>query len=133
MQTAAKSQPIDAPAKSPAPNTHANSTPDPRREEGKTPMANRGADTRRHRTTESGKPRILVVDDEPDAVELIRYNLETGGFLVATAGDGSTALDKARSLHPSLIILDVMLPELDGMEVCKILRRDPITGSIPTR
>jgi len=74
---------------------------------------------------------ILVVDDEPDVLELIEFNLKGGGFKVVTAVDGETALMKARTLSPSLIILDVMLPEIDGMEVCKQLRRDPSTARIP--
>jgi DNA-binding response OmpR family regulator len=75
--------------------------------------------------------RILIVDDEPDALELIEFNLKGAGFEVVTAIDGESALKKARSLLPSLIILDVMLPELDGMEVCKLLRRDSATAHIP--
>jgi DNA-binding response OmpR family regulator len=75
--------------------------------------------------------KILVVDDEPDAVELIEFNLKGAGFEVATAMDGEIALQKARSLLPALIILDLMLPEIDGMEVCKTLRHDPATAQIP--
>ena len=77
------------------------------------------------------KPKILVVDDEPDAVELIEFNLKANGYDVATAADGEEALEKARALLPNLIILDIMLPEVDGMEVCKILRRDQRTSGIP--
>ena len=77
------------------------------------------------------KDRILVVDDEPDALELIEFNLRAAGFDVATADDGTEALNKARALSPAAIVLDVMLPELSGFEVCKILRRDPQTASIP--
>ncbi len=77
------------------------------------------------------KPRILVVDDEPDAVELVEFNLKSNGYDVSTAADGEEALEKARSLIPDLIILDLMLPEVDGMEVCKILRRDQRTRGIP--
>ena len=73
------------------------------------------------------KPKILVVDDEPDAVELIEFNLKANGYDVATAADGEEAIEKARALLPNLIILDIMLPEVDGMEVCKILRRDQRT------
>lgn len=75
--------------------------------------------------------KILVVDDEPDALELIEFNLKAAGFEVASATDGEEALRKARSLVPALIVLDVMLPELDGMEVCKALRRNPATAQIP--
>ncbi len=77
------------------------------------------------------KPKILVVDDEPDAVEMIEFNLKSNGYDVVTAADGEEALTKARAVLPSLIILDLMLPEVDGMEVCKILRRDPRTSGIP--
>ncbi len=77
------------------------------------------------------KTKILVVDDEPDAVELIRFNLNAAGFDVVTAEDGQEALKKARSASPALIILDLMLPEVDGLEVCKLLRRDPATKAIP--
>ena len=77
------------------------------------------------------KPIILVVDDEPDAVELIEFNLKGAGFQVKSARDGAEALAKARFVLPSLIVLDVMLPEMDGFEICKLLRRDPNTASIP--
>jgi DNA-binding response OmpR family regulator len=75
--------------------------------------------------------KILVVDDEPDAVELIEFNLKTAGYEVVTAGDGAEALKKARTFAPNLILLDLMLPEVDGLEVCKLLRRDPATSGIP--
>ena len=77
------------------------------------------------------KPKILVVDDEPDALELIQYNLKAAGYDVVTAADGEEALKKARASQPALVILDVMLPEVDGLEVCKTLRREPTTSSIP--
>ncbi len=75
--------------------------------------------------------RILVVDDEPDAIELIRFNLKASGYEVLTAEDGEEALAKARKFSPDMILLDVMLPEIDGLEVWKILRRDPATASLP--
>jgi len=77
------------------------------------------------------KPKILVVDDEPDALELVAFNLKSSGYEVATAADGEAAIKKARDLQPALIILDLMLPEVDGLEACKILRRDPRTASTP--
>jgi two-component system phosphate regulon response regulator PhoB len=77
------------------------------------------------------KPKILVVDDEPEAVELVEFNLKQAGFDVATAADGAEALKKARAVSPVLILLDLMLPEIDGLEVCKLLRRDPVTAGIP--
>jgi two-component system phosphate regulon response regulator PhoB len=77
------------------------------------------------------KPKILMVDDEPEAVELVEFNLKQAGFDVATAADGAEALKKARAVSPALILLDLMLPEIDGLEVCKLLRRDPVTAGIP--
>jgi DNA-binding response OmpR family regulator len=77
------------------------------------------------------KQKILVVDDEPDAVELIEFNLKGAGYDVVRAADGEEALKKARMTLPDLIILDLMLPEVDGMEVCKLLRRDQKTSGIP--
>ena len=77
------------------------------------------------------KQTILVVDDEPDAVELVTFNLKAAGYDVVTAADGQEALKKARAVLPKLIVLDLMLPEVDGLEVCKILRRDATTRAIP--
>jgi len=77
------------------------------------------------------KQKILVVDDEPEAVELVEFNLKGAGYEVSTAGDGAEALNKARRIQPNLVILDIMMPEIDGMEVCKLLRRDPATSTIP--
>ncbi len=76
-------------------------------------------------------PKVLVVDDEPDAVELVKFNLKAAGYEVSTASDGDEALKKARALLPDLIVLDLMLPEVDGLEVCKILRRDQRVSAIP--
>lgn len=75
--------------------------------------------------------KILVVDDEPDALELVGFNLKQAGFEVITADDGAEALKKAREAVPDLILLDLMLPEMDGIEVCKALRRDVATAAIP--
>src|SRR5256886_14535150 len=77
------------------------------------------------------KHTILIVDDEPDAVEMIQFNMKAAGYDVVTAADGAEALKKARSVLPDLILLDLMLPEVDGVEVCKVLRRDPQTRAIP--
>ena len=77
------------------------------------------------------KPRILVVDDEPDIIELVEFNLKQAGYAVITAEDGAEALKKARTQTPDLIILDVMLPEMDGFEICKTLRLDPVTAKLP--
>ena len=67
---------------------------------------------------------ILVVEDEPSLQETLVYNLEKQGYGVEAAGDGRTALSAARRLAPDLIILDIMLPEMDGFEVCRILRKE---------
>ena len=77
------------------------------------------------------KPKILVVDDEPDALEVLGFKLKEAGYLPILAKDGARALALARDERPALIVLDLMLPEVDGLEVCKILRRDPGTASIP--
>lgn len=77
------------------------------------------------------KPRILVVDDEPEAVELVEFNLKQAGYTVTTAADGAEALKKARSQPPDLIVLDVMLPEMDGFEICKTLRLEAVTSKLP--
>ncbi|MGO8700511.1 MAG: response regulator [Limisphaerales bacterium] len=77
------------------------------------------------------KPKILVVDDEPDLLELVEVNFTAAGFTVLFAGDGKEALRQAREKAPDLIILDVMLPEMDGLEVCKSLRQDSATHNIP--
>jgi DNA-binding response OmpR family regulator len=71
-----------------------------------------------------GMPRILVVDDEPKIVQLVRDYLERAGFAVSTARDGREALMRARHERPDLILLDLGLPELDGLEVTRRLRRD---------
>jgi two-component system phosphate regulon response regulator PhoB len=71
------------------------------------------------------------VDDEPEAVELVEFNLKQAGYAVTTAADGAEALKKARSQTPDLIVLDVMLPEMNGFEICKALRLDPATAKTP--
>ena len=77
------------------------------------------------------RPKILIVDDEPEAVELLEFNMKQAGYEVLVAADGAEALKKAHLALPSLILLDLMLPEVDGLEVCKMLRRDPATANIP--
>ena len=74
---------------------------------------------------------ILIVDDEQDVLDLLVYNLQKAGFKVNTARDGVTALQKARDEVPALIILDLMLPQLDGSEVCRQLKADIRTTQIP--
>ena len=71
-----------------------------------------------------GKRTILVVDDEPKLVKVVRDYLEYDGYRVVSAGDGREALERFREARPDLVVLDLMLPELDGLEVCRRLRRD---------
>ena len=75
--------------------------------------------------------KILVVDDESILVETIAYNLEQAGYQVITAADGARALQAAQSETPDLIILDLMLPEMDGIEVCRHLRRERSSATTP--
>ncbi len=75
--------------------------------------------------------RILVVDDEEYIQELLKFNLEKEGFEVVLADDGGQALEYTNKLLPDLVILDIMLPGMDGLEVCKLLRRTPQLSSIP--
>ena len=75
--------------------------------------------------------RILVVDDEPDIVELSSYNLRKEGYDVVSAPDGEEALKRIRNDKFDLLVLDLMLPGLQGMELCRIIRNDPSTASLP--
>lgn len=72
--------------------------------------------------------RILIVDDEADILEFIRYNLQKEGYEVYTAEDGAEALKKAADVSPHLVLLDVMMPNMDGMETCRQLRKMPLTA-----
>jgi two-component system phosphate regulon response regulator PhoB len=74
---------------------------------------------------------ILIVDDEPDVLDLLVYNLQKAGYKTITARDGASALQKARDEVPSLIVLDLMLPQMDGTEVCRHLKAEPKTAHIP--
>ena len=80
---------------------------------------------------DQGKPLILVVEDEAPLVTLLRYNLEKSGFRVEDAGDGNEALLKINENTPDLLLLDWMLPTLSGIELCRQLRRRPLTRSLP--
>jgi two-component system alkaline phosphatase synthesis response regulator PhoP len=74
-----------------------------------------------------GKPKqILIADDEPDILEIVSYNLGKEGYEIYTAKDGNEAIERAKQLHPDLIILDIMMPKKTGVEVCAILRSQPI-------
>ncbi len=77
------------------------------------------------------KATILVVDDEKDILELVSYNLQKEGFHIETSQNGEDALDKIRSYKFDLLILDLMLPGIQGMELCKVLKSDSETASIP--
>ncbi len=72
--------------------------------------------------------KILVVEDELALRETLAYNLRKEGYAVETVGDGRLALDSARKIKPDLIVLDIMLPELDGLEVARILRKEMSTA-----
>ncbi|MDI6711508.1 MAG: response regulator transcription factor [Bacillota bacterium] len=74
---------------------------------------------------------VLVIDDEPHILELIKFNLEKSHFDVMTATDGREGLNAARRRKPDLIILDIMLPEMDGYQVCRALRADPGLADVP--
>jgi two-component system phosphate regulon response regulator PhoB len=79
----------------------------------------------------SGKT-ILIVEDERDVVDLLTFHLrKSGGFIISTATDGASGLEKARTEKPAFIILDLMLPKMSGLEVCKILKTDPEARHIP--
>ncbi len=74
-----------------------------------------------------GTPKkILIADDEPDILEIVSYNLSKEGYEIYTAKDGNEAIERAKQLHPDLIILDIMMPKKTGVEVCQILRSQPI-------
>lgn len=69
--------------------------------------------------------KVLIADDEPDILEILKYNLEKEGYQVATAKDGNEALDRARQVRPDLIVLDMMMPKKSGLEVLELLRLQP--------
>lgn len=77
------------------------------------------------------KPRILLVDDEPDILELLSYNLAKEDYKIKTAGNGAEAIEIAQEFSPDLIILDIMMPEMDGVEVCYQLReKDQFSNTV---
>lgn len=75
--------------------------------------------------------KIMVIEDEPDIVEVITYNLSREGFQVLSANDGEEGLDRTRDESPDLVLLDLMLPGLDGVELCRRLKSEPRTRRIP--
>jgi two-component system phosphate regulon response regulator PhoB len=74
---------------------------------------------------------ILVIEDEKDILDLVEYHLKQCGFPVTAVTDGSIALEQIRNIRPSLIILDLMLPDMDGKDICRALKANPMTRSIP--
>jgi phosphate regulon transcriptional regulator PhoB len=84
-----------------------------------------------HAITTFMNNKILIVDDEPDIVDLVSYNLKKDGFRVATASDGEAALHKIRKDRFDLVVLDLMLPGIQGVELCRIIRNDPKTVNTP--
>ncbi|MFH1675706.1 MAG: response regulator transcription factor [bacterium] len=81
--------------------------------------------------TPRNQKRILVIEDEDDILEVIEYNLSREGYEIVTSADGLDGLAKARKSAFDLVVLDLMLPGLDGIEICRRLKMDPVTGSIP--
>ncbi len=77
------------------------------------------------------KEHILIVEDEPNIAQAIQYNLEKEGYRVSRAGDGAQGLKLAQTQFPSLVILDLMLPQMDGLEICRLLKREEKTKNIP--
>ena len=77
------------------------------------------------------REKILVIEDEPDIAEVLQYNLEKEGFDVETARRGDTGFDAVRRDNPDLILLDLMLPGIDGLELTRMLKRDPLTSRLP--
>lgn len=82
-------------------------------------------------SSKAANKRILVADDEPDVLQLVSINLKNAGFNVLKAEDGLSALNQARETLPALMVLDLMLPEMSGLEVCKVLKKEPATSQIP--
>ncbi|MBD3647349.1 MAG: response regulator, partial [Pseudomonadales bacterium] len=75
--------------------------------------------------------KVVVIEDEPDIVEVITYNLKREGYQVAAAMRGDEGLELVRNLAPTMVILDLMLPGMDGLSVCRVLKSDPVTQDIP--
>ncbi len=77
------------------------------------------------------KGKILVVDDEVNITQILEFSIGAEGYEVITAANGEEAIDKARREQPDLIILDVMMPKIDGYEACRVLKANPLTKGIP--
>ena len=78
-----------------------------------------------------GRSKIVVIEDEPDIVEVMCYNLQREGYQVSSATRGDEGLELVRNQSPSLVILDLMLPGMDGLSVCQQIKSDPLTRSTP--
>ncbi len=79
----------------------------------------------------SKREKIVVIEDEADILEVLQYNLKREGYTVIASRDGEEGLDSVRRENPDLVLLDLMLPGLDGLEVCKRLQADPVTANVP--
>ena len=79
----------------------------------------------------AGRPRVLIVDDDPMNLEMLAVALLDNGFAVRTADSGAEALAEARRLPPALVLADVMMPDMDGFQLCATLKRDPELGAVP--
>jgi two-component system alkaline phosphatase synthesis response regulator PhoP len=77
------------------------------------------------------REKIVVIEDEADILEVLQYNLKREGYMVIASRDGEEGLDSVRRENPDLVLLDLMLPGLDGLEVCKRLQADPVTANVP--
>jgi two-component system, OmpR family, alkaline phosphatase synthesis response regulator PhoP len=75
--------------------------------------------------------KILLVDDEPDILQMVSLRLKANGYEVETAGNGEEGLEKAKANHPDLIVLDVMMPKMDGYQVCRFLKKDTRYKKVP--
>lgn len=95
------------------------------------PDATPNPDATPDRAAAAQQPRVLLVDDDPVIVRLLEVNFRLGGFVVEGANRGEEALEKARATRPDAIVLDVMMPGLDGYEVCGRLREDPDLKDVP--
>ena len=78
-----------------------------------------------------GEPTVLLVDDDPVILRLLEVNFEMEGFAVRTAGDGQEGLEVARAEQPDVIVSDVMMPRMNGLELAASIKADPLTASIP--
>ncbi len=94
-------------------------------------LESRRPDTSLSHMADTRSKRILIVDDEPDVTELVSYQLRAKGFEAETLNNPTQCIAKIRTFQPDLIILDVMMPEISGIQLCRMLRADPKTKSIP--